>query len=162
MVIRQLKQSDWQQLKSIRLESLKNASYAFGSRYENEEKLSGGQWQSLLTAENRYYFGCLDSENEVMAMAGIKLQNQQWLIFGVYLKPQYRGQVIMPELLKYIINNTRDLLANSGLPLGLTVVTSNISAVKIYQQLGFTITKELEPREMGDGSLSAEYLMELI
>lgn len=163
MIIRRLLPSDWQQLKSIRLECLQNAGYAFGSSYENEVKFSEQQWRDLLSSEDSFYFGCLDGENRVIALAGIKLQtDQQWFVFGVYLKPKYRGQGTIQQLLKYLIECSHELVLNSGFPLALTVIISNVSAIKIYQQLGFKIVKQLEPRQMGDGSLSAEYRMELI
>lgn len=163
MIIRRLLPSDWQQLKSIRLECLQNAGYAFGSSYENEVKFSDQLWQDLLSSEESFYFAAITIANEIAALSGIRrYPNKQWFVVGVYVKPKYRGQGIIQQLLKYLIESSQKMVLNSSFPLALTVIISNVSAIKIYQQLGFKIVQQLEPREMGDGSLSAEYLMELI
>ena len=163
MLIRPLNQSDWQQLKNIRLKCLKEAAFAFGSQYGIEIVFSDKQWQGFLAAESRRYFGIINEVNELIGLAGIKLQqSNQWYIFGVYVMPEYRGQNLMTDLLSYLIIDTSELVSKNGLSLALIVATGNMPALKIYQQLGFKIVEELEPRQMGDGSSSSEYLMELV
>ena len=163
MIIRRLLPSYWQQLREIRLESLKEAGFAFGSSYENEVKFSDRQWQDLLSSEESFYFAAITIANEIAALAGIRrYPNKQWFVVGVYVKPKHRGQGVIQQLLKYLIEYNQEMVLNSGFPLALTVIISNVSAIRIYQQLGFKIMQQLEPRQMGDGSLSAEYRMELI
>lgn len=180
IMIRKLTRDDWQQYKELRLECLKNTSWAFGARYE-EELLNGDDyWQSIANNLQRIMFAIYVNE-QIVAMAGlylpdnssqyntislgqsivngVKLNPKSWFIVSVYAKPDYRGQGNVERLLRYLIeyhqqNHSGDLL--------LGVEVNNIPAIALYKKLGFIYQGDLPARIMGDWQLHQEVLMRLV
>ena len=57
------------------------------------------------------------------------------VLWGLYIKPEYRGQRIADSLVKEIIAYAKTQVAQ----LHLAVVTTNETAIKLYQRHGFRI-----------------------
>ena len=65
---------------------------------------------------------------------------EYWYIGEIYLKEEYRGQGIGREVLKYEINNHKDMT------ICLNVYKNNAHAIELYKSLGFEITEDDEDR----------------
>ncbi len=157
MNIRMLTQEDWQPWKLLRLEALKNAPESFGSSYEEELNWSDLDFQNSLNKSD--IFGVF-VDNSLVSCAGFYSLNSaktkhRGVIWGMYTRPECKGQGIASALIQTIINHAKSLVTQ----LHLTCVTSNIGAVAFYQKHGFKIYGT-EPRalKMGDAFFD-EHLM---
>lgn len=157
MKIRLLNKKDNEDYKKIRLEALQNSPESFGSSYE-EEVISPVK---DLRRNGEDIFGAFMG-NQLVAVAGffifkMKKMNHKGMLFGLYTKPEYRGKNIANQLLSTIINHAKTRI----IQLHLTCVTTNQSAIKLYQKYGFKIYGQ-EPKALKIGSqFFDEYLMVL-
>jgi ribosomal protein S18 acetylase RimI-like enzyme/2-polyprenyl-3-methyl-5-hydroxy-6-metoxy-1,4-benzoquinol methylase len=145
MKIRILTQEDWQQWKLLRLEALKNAPESFGSSYEEEVNWTDLDFQTALTKSD--IFGIF-VDNSLVSCAGFYSLNSAktkhcGVIWGMYTRPECRGQGIASSLIQAIINHAKSRVNQ----LHLTCVTSNLGAVAFYQKQGFKIYGT-EPRAL--------------
>ncbi len=156
-IIKQLTANDWQLWKIFRLDALKNAPESFGSSYKEEINWSDLDFQNGLTKSD--VFGAF-IDNALAACAGFYSLNSvktkhRAVIWGVYTKPEYRGQGIASALIQTVINHAKSRVTQ----LHLTCVTSNPGAIALYQKHGFTIYGE-EPTSLKIGNQSFnEYMM---
>jgi ribosomal protein S18 acetylase RimI-like enzyme len=157
MKIRILTKADWNIWKSFRLEALRNSPENFLSSYEEELDWSDSDFQNVLTDND--IFGMF-IDNSLASCAGFYSLNlvktkHRGVIWGMYTRPQYRGQGIATALIQAIIN-----YANSRVTqLHLTCVTSNLGAMALYQKQGFKVYgTEPKALKIGDQFFD-EYLM---
>ena len=105
IIIKQLTEDDWQQLRHIRLESLQDSPTNFGSSYDEEIQKSDEEWRSW---PNRCdAFGALLEDILIGSCRfsqefGAKLSHKG-NIYGMYIKPKYRGNGIAKMLIKAVI-----------------------------------------------------------
>ena len=157
--IKTLWKDDWADWKHIRLEALKLHPEAFGSSYDDEVENTDETFQQSLVKNTM--FGAFNDHN-LIGVAGffvfprLKMQHRGNL-FSMYLKKEYRGQGIGGQLLEAIIREAKSKV----IQLHCTVVTSNASALTLYQKHGFRIYGT-EPRSLKVGAIyHDEYLMVL-
>lgn len=157
MKIRILTQEDWKIWKQLRLEALQNSPESFGSSYEEEFNGPDLDFQNSLSKSD--IFGAF-VDNAFVSCAGFYSLNSaktkhRGVIWGMYTRPEYRGQGIASSLIQTIINHAKSRVTQ----LHLTCVTSNLSAVAFYQKQGFKCYGT-EPRalKIGDAFFD-EHLM---
>ncbi len=137
MKTRLLNQNDWQSWKNLRLESLQNAPEAFASSFAEEATLSNQEFQARLTQHD--IFGVF-SDNQLVGCAGfynldaLKTKHRG-VLWGMYIKPEYRGKGIANSLVETVIIHARSHV----IQLHVTCVTHNPVAIKLYQKHGFKI-----------------------
>jgi ribosomal protein S18 acetylase RimI-like enzyme len=137
MNIRLLNASDAETWKKLRLDALKEAPKSFGSSYEEEFNYSLADWQASLNKSDVFAAFC---GTDLMGVAGFYSLSQlktkhRGVLFGLYTLPAYRGQGTASALMKKIITHAKSRVCQ----LHLSCVTSNISAIALYQKYGFTI-----------------------
>jgi len=162
IIIRNAAISDAALFRALRLEALENHPTAFGSDYaENilkppqfwEERLSfNGDEQAIFFAEQN---------GQLIGMAGIfrslsKKNLHSANVFGVYVKPNWRGRQISQILVKACLDWAK---LKSITIVKLAVVTSNRSAIHSYEQCGFVIYGKEPKALLVDGIYYDEYLM---
>jgi len=158
MKIGMLTQEDWQPWKLLRLEALKNSPESFGSSYEEEANWPDLDFQNSLTKSD--IFGVF-VDNSLVSCAGFYSLNSaktkhRGVIWGMYTRPECRGQGIASALIQTIINHAKSHVTQQ---LHLTCVTSNLGAVAFYQKQGFKIYGT-EPRALKIGdTFFDEHLM---
>ena len=133
----------WREAKQLRLEALLAEPTAFASSYEDELAFSDDLWIARLTTAferdgNMTFFA--EVEGELIGMAGADWSSKAKLrhmaeIYGVYVSPRWRGRRIGARILRRLI----DELRSSGQieKASLTVSTDSLSAVRLYEKLGF-------------------------
>ena len=157
MKIRMLTQEDWQPWKLLRLEALKNSPERFGSSYEEEVNWPDIDFQNSLTKSDIFE---VFVDNSLVSCAGFYSLNSaktkhRGVIWGMYTRPECRGQGIASALIQTIINHAKSRVTQ----LHLTCVTSNLGAVAFYQKQGFKIYGT-EPRALKIGdTFFDEHLM---
>ncbi len=158
--IKQLGADDWQIWKNFRLEALKNSPESFGSFYEEELNWTNSDFQNSLTKSD--IFGVF-VDNSLISCAGFYSLNSaktkhRGVIWGMYTKPECRGQGIASALIQTIINHAKSRVTQ----LHLTCVTSNLGAVALYKKHGFKIYGE-EPNSLKiENQYFNEYMMVLV
>ncbi len=157
--IRLLTKDDWQTWKTIRLEALKNAPEAFGSSYDEEADQSDDDVKSYLSRNT--IFGAFIG-SELVGCAGyftlqqIKMQHRG-VLYSLYVRPTHRGKGIANRLIETVINHAKSRV----IQLHVTCVTSNPTALRLYQKHGFIIYGT-EPHSLKIGNVFYdEYLMAL-
>lgn len=158
--IKQLGADDWKIWKNFRLEALKNSPESFGSSYEEELNWTNSDFQNSLTKSD--IFGVF-VDNSLISCAGFYSLNSaktkhRGVIWGMYTRPECRGQGIASALIQTIINHAKSRVDQ----LHLTCVTSNLGAVAFYQKQGFKIYGE-EPNSLKiENQYFNEYMMVLV
>lgn len=148
MNIRLLDKKDWPSFKALRLEALLMHPEAFGSSYEEEAILSGDAFEKNFNKSN--IFGAFQ-EKQLVGCAGFFIHNpskmtHRGVVFSMYIKPEYRSLGIGDALLKAVIAHAKKVV----MQLHLTVVTTNQSALRLYEKNGFRIYGT-EPRSLKIG-----------
>jgi RimJ/RimL family protein N-acetyltransferase len=159
MKIRLLNIDDLDEYKSLRLEALKQVPEAFGSSYEEEVNYSQKDWEMSFYTSN--IFGAF-IDGLLVGSAGFYRLNTQktkhrGALFGMYVKPTSRGQGVASALVDIIITHAQLYVSQ----IHLACVTTNLTAVKLYEKHGFKIYGT-EPRalKIGDAFFD-EHLMSL-
>jgi RimJ/RimL family protein N-acetyltransferase len=157
MNIRLLNQQDWQSWKDLRLEALQNAPEAYGSSYDEEANQSDQEFQANLTRTD--ILGAFNHD-QLVGCAGFFRMNQikmnhRGVLYGMYINPEFRGQGIAGQLIEAVISHAQSRVTQ----LHVTCVTTNPTAVKLYERHGFHIYGT-EPRSLKIGDqFYDEYMM---
>lgn len=137
MHIRLLHQEDLRHWAALRLEALRNAPASFGSSFEEEDQWSLLEFEKRLLKNN--IFGAFLNDQLVGCAGLYKLDHiktkHKGVLWGMYIKPDYRRRGIADALLIEVINHARSLVSQ----LQLTCATNNPVAIKLYQKHGFKI-----------------------
>lgn len=143
MYIRKLNEADTGKYQTLRLKALKKSSEAIGSTYEREKNFTlETVKQRILSTEKKFTLGAFDKKNVLMGTvlfvrdSNIKMQHKG-SILGLYVSSDNRGQGIAKSLLIEVIEIVRRW--NGMEQINLTVVSTNLSAKKIYSDLGFEV-----------------------
>jgi ribosomal protein S18 acetylase RimI-like enzyme len=163
--IREIRESDLAQFRDLRLEGLRLAPTAFGADYQDALQLPGSAWlerlrgnvnhsaRTIFVAEQG---GVLTAMVGVMRGEGIKRQHSA-TIWGVYVRPQARGQGLAGTLLAHAMLWAQQMGVTR---LELHVNTANTKALELYQRAGFIIAGTLRNTlRIGNESID-EYILE--
>lgn len=159
MNIRVLQFDDWQSWKELRKESIMLSPTAFASSAEEESKLPDRQFQDWIT--KNVIFGAFH-DDELIGTAGffqmeLAKELHRGVLFSVYVTPQHRHRGIASQLVEQVIQEAKKRV----IQLHLKVVSSNASAVHLYQRHGFEVYgTELRSLKY-QGRFFNEYLMVL-
>lgn len=141
IIYRRLTNVDTREYRAIRLESLKNYPENFGSDFEDENAKPKLGYEEFIEQQSPYKFiiGAFDNE-KLISICGffreLKRKNRHiGLIIQMYVKSEYSSKGIGFNLLRTMAEEAFKLDGIEQLILG--VVTTNISANKIYEKLGF-------------------------
>jgi ribosomal protein S18 acetylase RimI-like enzyme len=139
-VIRTLTADDAEKYRPFRLRSLREHPEAFGSSYEDDVQKSMALTRERLAPGG--FLGAFDSFGEIVGAvglvqeAGIKVKHIGTVI-GMYVIPEAAGNGLGKLLLLKLIERTR--LASGIEQMILTVTSSNINALQLYQNAGFEV-----------------------
>jgi GNAT superfamily N-acetyltransferase len=124
----------------LRLEAVRAVPTAYSSGYETEASAKARKYRDGLSgsAEN-YVLGAWSGE-ELVGIVGFVREVEPrrmhvGLVWGMYVKPQYRGRGVGRQLLRTIAERARALEVHHLL---VTVVSDNEGAAGFYRALGFT------------------------
>jgi len=161
--IRQLSPADFAAFWPVRLLALQESPQAFGAAYEESLALPEHEAIGRLSPKDGgFVLGAFGSD--LLGIAGLarhsgaKVRHKGY-IWGVYVVPSARGTGVARRLMEQLLEQCRTI---DGLEeVTLSVVTSNASAKRLYQSLGFAVYG-LEKRALKiDGEYFDEELMAL-
>jgi ribosomal protein S18 acetylase RimI-like enzyme len=164
MNIRILQVSDAAPYQEVRLHALKTNPDAFGSTYEREAAFTLETVEERIKpSPDKFVLGAFTKEGAIMGITtfvrdvGPKTSHKGH-IFGMYVKPEGRGQGIGRSLMLELIRRAGEC---DGLEqLLLTVVSGNDAARKLYLSLGFR-SYGIEPKALknGEGYLDEDLMI---
>ena len=147
-VIRRLTPADAAAFRALRLEAMRAEPFSFASTLAEEEARPDG-WFGERLAEGGV-FGALVA-GELVGMAGLSAQTSvkqrhKGHVWGMYVRAPARGLGLGRGLLEALLDHARGRVAL----VQLVVVSTNASAVRLYESLGFQ-TWGVEPAALRHG-----------
>jgi ribosomal protein S18 acetylase RimI-like enzyme len=140
VLIRPIQREDWAVYRELRLEALKNHPTAFGADYEENQQHSDEHWQKRVEIDDeREALFFAEYRGEIIGMTGIyrdpgKRARHAATVWGVYVKPEWRGAHIAQALIEACLGWAREkeiVIARLG------VEATNRSAIRCYERSGF-------------------------
>ncbi len=164
IIIRHATLSDVDSFRELRLEALQNHPTAFGADYAENILKPQAYWQERLTINNEeqaLFFA--EKGGQLIGMTGIfrslaKKSLHSAGIWGVYVRPQWRGHNVSEILIKSCLKWAKD----QGIAIvKLAVVTTNQPAIRCYEHCGFTAYGTESKAIRYEGIYYDEYLMSI-
>ena len=162
---RRLAPPDSVHYRTIRLECLKNFPQYFGTSYQEQIVLPKLAWELYIEAgdPNHFTVGAFDGD----AIIGICSFNRDTRgkvrhigeIVQMYVKPEYTGQKVGLRLIEAMIAEA--FSDESVEQLLLNVVTTNVSANRVYEQAGFVEYGRLKNNFKFNGTYADQRMMVL-
>lgn len=142
MHIRRLAPEDSAAFQELRLAALQDTPSAFGSSFEEERVLPISEIVRRLSKEfSHARFGAFVGQ-ELVGLCGLDRETQRnlshkALVWGLYVKPAYRGQGIAKALLLKILDFASSI--HEIRQVNLIVNAANERGIRLYESLGFKV-----------------------
>jgi ribosomal protein S18 acetylase RimI-like enzyme len=134
---------DWQAMRDIRLDALREAPYAFASTYDQEAAYPEQTWQERAAAGNTFLAYLPESgPRPVGLVAAIELVPGELELVSMWVRPEARGQQVGSALVEAVMEYAR---ARPVPRVHLWVTETNKPARRMYERCGFTQTSERQP-----------------
>jgi len=142
--VRETVLADWQALRDIRLQALRDAPYAFGSTYADQVKFGEADWRQRITRGGTFLAYLPEvSVSEPAGMAGGYQEAPGTVeLISMFIRPRARGRGVGEALIGAVIGWA---LARDATSVHLWVTETNSHALRLYQRCGFTVTAERQP-----------------
>lgn len=142
VLVRETTMADWQALRDIRLEALRDAPYAFGSTYADQVKFTEADWRQRI-ARGGAFLAYLPELTEPAGLIGCYQEEPGTVeLVSMFVRPQTRGRGVSEPLIDAVIGWARERHATS---VHLWVTETNKHALRLYERCGFTATAERQP-----------------
>lgn len=148
--MRRLGPGDWKLYRRVRLDALKEAPYAFGSRYEVEVKAPDSRWREIVVSRTRFVAE-VDGAVAGTVSGGDDESTGAASMTAMWVDPRFRGQGVGDVLVKTAVEWARK--AGYG-RMFLWVTDGNDPAERLYERNGFRSTGASQ--EVGPGRLEHE------
>lgn len=162
-VIRTTRQDDWEAVRTLRLEMLRDFPLAYGETLEH----------ALAADETAWRARAARGESNVQT-AIVAIEGDRWvgtmacyipdlttgpMLVGVYVAPDRRGEAA--GVTRSLLTEIEHWAAGRGDTLRLEVHESNPRARRFYEKLGFTLTGRSREYELPPGGLELEMIKPL-
>ncbi len=144
VLVRETVTGDWQALRDIRLEALRDAPNAFGSTYEREVLRGEADWRGRIARGGTFlaYVPDVSSAEPAGLIGGYQENPDTVELVSMYVRPLARGRGVGEALVATVVNWARKRNAAS---VYLWVTETNTHARALYARCGFTPTGERQP-----------------
>jgi ribosomal protein S18 acetylase RimI-like enzyme len=154
--VRRLAPDDWELWRDVRLESLADAPYAYGSTLDRERAFDEATWRSRLNGETGVAVVATLGPDAVGVMAVYTPPGEGWaMLVAAWVCPTARGRGVGDALVAELLDWSRE---HGYAELELRVADGNDPARKLFLRNGFLPTGEREPLE-SDPSVGTERLV---
>jgi GNAT superfamily N-acetyltransferase len=164
VTIRRLQAHEWPAYRALRLRSLADAPYAFGSSLAAEEAWRPELWMARLTAAAASGRDCplvAEADGALHALVWAKCDAGQTGVvnlFQMWVAPEARGRGVAAAVLRDAIAWARSIGAHS---VRLGVVEGNEAAARLYARAGFRDVGAPEPLRPGLATLEQTMQLDL-
>ena len=159
VMVRETVMDDWQALRDIRLEALRDAPTAFGSTYERESVRGEAHWRDRIARGGAFLAFIPEAgipeagipeasipEASAPVPAGLIGCYQEDPVtaelVSMYVRPRARGRGVGEALVATVIAWARN---RNAAEVHLWVTETNAPARALYERCGFTLTGERQP-----------------
>jgi GNAT superfamily N-acetyltransferase len=141
VLVRETVVGDWQALRDIRLEALRDAPTAFGSTYEREAPRGEADWRNWISRGGTFlgYLPDLGAP-EPAGLIGCYQEDPLTVeLVSMYVRPRARGRGVGEALVATVVNRAGKTSATT---VHLWVTETNAPARALYERCGFALTGE--------------------
>ena len=141
MEIKIIDKNDWFSYQKLRLSALKVAHESFGSTYEREVQFKEHEIiERISPNSNKFFMGVFDGK-ELIGMVSFhrevgKKNRHKGNIYGMFIHGNYQNKGLGKFLLSALIDKVKYDYPDLE-QINLSVVSNNISGIKLYSNLGF-------------------------
>lgn len=163
LIIRTTTADDWQAVRALRLEMLRDFPIAYAETLEHALDVDEAGWR-LRAAR-----GETPGQTSVVAIEGARWVGQMGcyipdaqtgpMLVGVYVAPDRRGDAA--GVSRALLETVERWALGHGDTLRLEVHDQNPRAIRFYEKLGFTRTGRTRPYELEPGGLELELIKPL-
>jgi GNAT superfamily N-acetyltransferase len=141
VLVRATTLDDWQAMREIRLQALRDAPDAFASTYAREIAFEQAEWHRRATRDGSFLAYLHDGELAGLA-GGFEEEPGVVELVSMFVRPQARGHRVGEALVDAVAVWARGRDAKS---VHLWVTETNKPALRLYERCGFTATPERQP-----------------
>jgi len=135
---------DWQALRDIRLEALRDAPTAFGSTYERETERGEANWRDWIARGGTFlaFVPEVAATEPAGLIGGYQEDPVTVELVSMYVRPRARGRGVGEALVASVIDWAGKRNAEC---VRLWVTETNAPARALYERCGFALTGERQP-----------------
>jgi GNAT superfamily N-acetyltransferase len=144
VLVRETVTGDWQALRDIRLEALRDAPAAFGSTYEREAVGGEAHWRDRISRGGTFlaYLPDLGASDPAGLIGSYREDPVTVELVSMYVRPRARGRGVGDALVAAVIGWASD---QNAAEVHLWVTETNVPARALYERCGFALTDEQQP-----------------
>ena len=144
VLVREAVSGDWQALRDIRLEALRDAPSAFGSTYQGEAGRPAAHWHDRIARGGTFlaYLPDLGPSDPAGLIGGYPEDPQTVELVSMYVRPSARGRGVGEALVATVLDWAA---ARQAKTVHLWVTETNAHARALYERCGFALTGERQP-----------------
>ncbi len=144
VMVREVAEADWQALRDIRLEALREAPEAFGSTFAREAAFGEADWQRRISRGGNFlgYLPEASASEPVGLIGGYQEEPEAIELVSMYVRPMARGRGVGEALIATVIDWAA---ARNAVSVHLWVTETNKPARLLYERCGFALTGERQP-----------------
>ena len=140
-LVRPMTMTDWQALREIRLQALRDAPYAFASTHAKEAAFADDEWHRRATRDGSF-LAFLPEVSPAGLGSGYLAAPDTVELIGMFVRPQARGRGVGEALIDAV---TGWAIQQGASTVHLWVTETNKHARMLYERCGFTVTAERQP-----------------
>ncbi len=141
VLVRATTLDDWQPMRDIRLQALRDAPDAFASTYARELAFEPAEWHRRATRDGSF-LAFLPEVAPAGLAGGFEEEPGVVELVSMFVRPQARGRAVGEALVGEVAAWAQNKNATS---VHLWVTETNKPAVRLYERCGFTVTSERQP-----------------
>ena len=161
MEVRRLRADEWERWREWRLTALQEAPYAFGTSYAEAVATPDDEWRErvtrMATSDESAMF-LADHNGEWLASSGCYVEDGVPNVFGVWVRPESRGQGIAKRAIGHAVAWARERGHDE---IRLYVTDTNTAAIRLYERLGFARNGTTQPLPSDPSLMESEYALSL-
>jgi GNAT superfamily N-acetyltransferase len=142
VLVRETVMDDWQALRDIRLEALRDARTAFWSTYEQEAPRGEEHWRDRCTRGGTFLAYLPDAAEPVGLIGGYTEDPKTVELVSMYVRPVARGRGVGEALVATVVDWA---VRRNAASVHLWVTETNAPARALYERCGFALTGERQP-----------------
>ena len=132
---------DWQALREIRLQALRDAPDAFSSTHAREAILGEDEWHRRATRDGSF-LAFLPEVCPAGLGGGYLAAPDTVELISMFVRPQARGRGVGEAIIDAVVGWA---IRKDASTVHLWVTETNKAARKLYERCGFTVTAERQP-----------------